>query len=240
MFGTILENVVFDPVTRLIDLDSDTITENTRASYPLDFIGNAVREKRAGHPKNIILLTCDAQGVMPPIARLDPNQALYQFISGYTSKVAGTEAGLGREPQLTFSACFGGPFMVHHPYKYAELLKRKIERYGVNCWLVNTGWIGGPYGIGHRISIRHTRALLEAALSGALLNAEYYTDPIFGFQVPKTCDGVPASVLKPSESWPDKEHYNQKYRQLAARFVENFKKFEDRCAPEVVASGPRI
>ena len=197
MFGTILENVVYDPVTRLIDLDADTITENTRASYPLEYISNAVPEKRAGHPKNIILLTCDASGVMPPIARLEPNQALYQFISGYTSKVAGTEAGLGREPQMTFSTCFGGPFMVHHPYRYAELLKRKIERYGVNCWLVNTGWIGGPYGVGKRISIKYTRALLDAALSGALLDVEYQVDPVFGFRVPRTCGDVPPDVLNP-------------------------------------------
>ncbi len=240
MFGTILENVVYDPVTRMIDLDADTLTENTRASYPLEYIANAVPEKRAGHPKNVILLTCDASGVMPPIARLEPNQALYQFISGYTSKLAGTEAGLGREPQMTFSACFGGPFMVHHPYKYAELLKRKIERYGANCWLVNTGWIGGPYGVGKRISIKHTRALLDAALSGALLDVEYYTDPVFGFRVPKTCGEVPPSVLNPAESWPDREHYAQKYRMLAARFIENFKKFEDGCPPEVIAAGPRI
>ena len=240
MFGTILENVVYDPVTRLIDLDADTITENTRASYPLEYISNAIPEKRAGHPKNIILLTCDASGVMPPIARLEPNQALYQFISGYTSKVAGTEAGLGREPQMTFSTCFGGPFMVHHPYRYAELLKRKIERYGVNCWLVNTGWIGGPYGIGKRISIKHTRALLDAALSGALLDVDYQVDPVFGFRVPKICGDVPPHVLNPSESWPDKELYAEKYRQLAARFVENFRKFEDGCAPEVIAAGPRL
>ncbi len=167
-FGTILENVAFDPITRLIDLDDDSITENTRASYPLEFIANAVPEKKAGHPKNIVLLTCDANGVMPPIARFSPNQALYQFISGYTSKIGGTEVGLREEPEITFSACFGGPFMVHHPYKYAELLKRKIERYGVTCWLVNTGWVGGPYGVGKRISICHTRALLSAALNGKL------------------------------------------------------------------------
>jgi len=167
-FGTILENVVFDPVTRMIDLDDETITENTRASYPLEFIENAVPEKRGGHPKNIILLTCDASGVMPPIAKLTPDQALYQFISGYTSKIAGTEVGLGKEPEMTFSTCFGAPFMVHHPSFYADLLKRKILKYGVHCWLVNTGWIGGPYGIGKRISIRYTRALLNAALCGKL------------------------------------------------------------------------
>jgi phosphoenolpyruvate carboxykinase (ATP) len=240
MFGTILENVVFDPVTRLIDLDADTITENTRASYPLEYIGNALEAKRAGHPKNVILLTCDASGVMPPIARLTPDQALYQFISGYTSKIAGTEVGLGREPEMTFSACFGGPFMVHHPYKYAELLKQKIERYGASCWLVNTGWIGGPYGVGKRISIRHTRALLDAALSGQLLEGQFYEDPIFGFQVPTACGEVPASVLNPAESWPLKNVYMQKYKQLAARFVENFKKFQDGCPPEVVSAGPRL
>jgi len=239
MFGTILENVVYDPVTRLVDLDADAITENTRASYPLEFIPNAVPEKRAGHPANIVLLTCDASGVMPPIARLDPDQALYQFISGYTSKIAGTEVGLGREPEMTFSACFGGPFMVHHPYRYADLLKRKILRYGAHCWLVNTGWIGGPFGVGKRISIQYTRALLDAALSGALLDVEYVEDPVFGFRVPRTCGDVPASVLNPAASWPDRQVYMQKYRQLASRFVENFKKFEAGCAPEVVNAGPR-
>jgi phosphoenolpyruvate carboxykinase (ATP) len=240
MFGTILENVVYDPVTRLVDLDADRITENTRASYPLEYIANAVPDKRAGHPANIVLLTCDASGVMPPIARLDPDQALYQFMSGYTSKIAGTEVGLGREPEMTFSACFGGPFMVHHPYRYADLLKRKILRYGAHCWLVNTGWIGGPFGVGKRISIQYTRALLDAALSGALLDAEYVEDPVFGFRVPRTCGEVPASVLDPAASWPDRQAYMQKYRQLASRFVENFKKFEAGCAPEVVKAGPRV
>lgn len=239
-FGTILENVVIDPVTRQIDLDDDTYTENTRASYPLDYIENAVLEKRAGHPKNIILLTCDASGVMPPIARLTPEQALYQFISGYTSKIAGTEAGLGKEPEITFSTCFGGPFMVHHPAVYAELLRRKVLRYGVTCWLVNTGWIGGPYGVGKRISIGYTRALLNAALSGKLLGVEYTTDPVFGFQVPRECEGVPAHVLNPAEAWPSQEAYMQRYRELAARFVDNFKKFEERCPPEVVQAGPRL
>jgi phosphoenolpyruvate carboxykinase (ATP) len=240
MFGTILENVPFDPVTRLIDLDDDSITENTRASYPLEYIANAVPEKKAGHPKNIILLTCDASGVMPPIARLTPNQALYQFISGYTSKIAGTEVGLGKEPEITFSACFGGPFMVHHPYRYAELLKRKIERYGVKCWLVNTGWVGGPYGVGKRISIRHTRALLNAALTGKLDQVEYYQDPIFGFEVPTTCPDVPDEVLKPWSSWPSREEYDKKYRQLAMRFIENFKKFEEGTPREVIEAGPKV
>jgi phosphoenolpyruvate carboxykinase (ATP) len=239
-FGTILENVPYDPITRIIDLDDESITENTRASYPLEFIANAVPEKRAGHPKNIILLTCDASGVMPPIARLSPNQALYQFISGYTSKIAGTEVGLGKEPEITFSACFGGPFMVHHPYKYAELLKRKIERYGAKCWLVNTGWVGGPYGVGKRISIRHTRALLNAALTGKLDDVSYKQDLIFGFEVPEHCPDVHDEVLNPSSSWPDKKEYDRRYQDLAMRFKQNFGKFETQTPLEVIEAGPRI
>jgi len=239
-FGTILENVPYDPVTRLIDLDNESITENTRASYPMEFIANAVPEKKAGHPRNVILLTCDASGVMPPIARLSPDQALYQFISGYTSKIAGTEVGLGKEPEITFSACFGGPFMVHHPYKYAELLKRKIERYGAQCWLVNTGWVGGPYGVGKRISIRHTRALLNAAISGKLENVTYKKDPIFGFEVPEHCPDVPDEVLEPSASWPDGKEYDRRYKDLAMRFKQNFGKFEDRTPEEIVEAGPKI
>ncbi|MCX6600732.1 MAG: phosphoenolpyruvate carboxykinase (ATP) [bacterium] len=238
-FGSILENVIYDPVTRRIDLDDETITENTRASYPLTFIDNAVPEKMGGHPKNIIMLTCDASGVMPPIAKLTVEQAMYHFISGYTAKIAGTEVGLGKEPEITFSTCFGAPFMVHPPYKYAELLKLKVLRYGVDCWLVNTGWVGGKYGVGKRISIRHTRNLLNAALDGKLKNVEYYTDPVFGFQVPKTCPEVPEDVLYPSRAWPDKAAYDRAYRDLAARFIENFKKFEAGCPPEVCAAGPK-
>ncbi|MHB8878339.1 MAG: phosphoenolpyruvate carboxykinase (ATP) [Myxococcaceae bacterium] len=237
-FGTVLENVVMDPVTRLIDLDDDRLAENTRASYPLDYIENAVETKRGGHPKNVVLLTCDASGVMPPIARLTPEQAQYQFISGYTAKVAGTEVGLGKEPEITFSACFGGPFMVHHPSVYAGLLRDKITRYGATCWLLNTGWVGGAFGVGKRISIHHTRALLNAALSGKLLEVAYVTDPVFGFKVPKSCEGVPDRVLNPAESWPDKNVYMTRYRQLAARFVDNFKKFEAGCPAEVIAAGP--
>jgi len=240
MFGTILENVCYDPVTRYIDLDDDTLTENTRASYPLDFIANALPEKKAGHPKSVIFLTCDASGVMPPIARLTPNQALYQFISGYTSKIAGTEVGLRDEPEITFSACFGAPFMVHHPYKYAELLRRKIERYGAQCWLVNTGWVGGPYGVGKRISIRHTRALLSAALTRKLNDVPYVQDPIFGFDVPSRCPDVPSEILDPSSSWPSKVEYSKKYRQLAERFRDNFRKFEDQSSREVVEAGPHL
>lgn len=239
-FGTILENVVFDPITRMIDLDDDQLTENTRASYPLEYIENAVPEKMGGHPKNIILLTCDASGVMPPIAQLTPDQALYHFISGYTAKVGGTEIGLGEEPEITFSTCFGGPFMVHNPAFYADLLKRKIMRYGVNCWLLNTGWVGGPYGVGKRISIGHTRALLNAALTGELLDVPYFTDPVFEFQVPKSCPDVPDDVLDPASSWPSREAYTKRYRSLASRFIDNFKKFEADCTPEVIAAGPKI
>ncbi len=237
-FGTILENVVFDPVTRLLDLDDDTRTENTRASYPLSFIENAVANKMGGHPKNILMLTCDASGVLPPIARLSPVQAMYHFISGYTAKVAGTEIGLGQEPEITFSACFGAPFMVHHPYFYANLLRNKITKHNANCWLVNTGWTGGPYGIGKRMSIHHTRALLNAALDGKLLNVEYYPDPVFGFMVPKSCDGVPPEVLNPINTWDDRVAYKEKYLQLGALFIENFKKFRDGCPAEIIEAGP--
>ena len=237
-FGTILENVVYDPVTRQLDLDDEVRTENTRAAYPLHYIDNAVPEKMAGHPKNIIMLTCDASGVMPPIAKLTPEQAMYHFISGYTSKVSGTEIDLGKEPEITFSACFGAPFMVHHPFKYAELLRDKINRYGVNCWLVNTGWSGGPYGIGKRMSIHHTRTLLDSALEGKLLDAKYRTDPIFGFEVPVCCEGVPDKVLNPIDTWEDPDAYRDKYNQLAALFIENFKKFAAGCTPEVIAAGP--
>lgn len=240
MFGTILENVIYDPVTRLIDLDDDELTENTRASYPLDYIENAVPDKMGGHPNNIILLTCDASGVMPPIAKLTPDQALYHFISGYTAKVGGTEIGIGEEPEITFSTCFGGPFMVHHPGFYADLLNRKILRYGVNCWLLNTGWVGGPYGIGKRISIRHTRDMLDAALNGELLKVEYTTDPIFGFQVPKSCPNVPEDVLDPAYSWPSYESYMKRYRSIAVRFIDNFKKYADGASAYVMEAGPKL
>jgi len=239
-FGTILENVVYDPVTRLVDLDDDSLTENTRAAYPLDFIANALPEKTSGHPKNIILLTCDASGVMPPIARLTADQAVYHFISGYTAKVGGTEIGLGEEPEITFSACFGGPFMVHPPSFYADLLKRKILRYNVDCWLVNTGWVGGPYGVGKRISIRYTRDLLNSALNGELKDVEYYKDPVFGFQVPKHCPGIPDNVLYPAAAWSNEDAYMKRYRSLAARFIDNFQKFADSCPLEVINSGPKI
>jgi|SRR5271157_619119 len=239
-FGTVLENVVFDPVTRFVDLDDASITENTRASYPLDYIENAIAAKRAGHPQNIIFLTCDASGVMPPIARLTTEQAMYQFISGYTSKIGGTEIGLRDEPEITFSACFGGPFMVHPPAFYAELLRRKVSRHGVKCWLVNTGWVGGSYGTGKRISIRHTRNLLNAVLDGALEHVEFYQDPVFGFMVPKTCPEVPEEVLYPARAWHKESDYWRKYKQLAARFIDNMKKFEQGTPQEVIAAGPKV
>jgi phosphoenolpyruvate carboxykinase (ATP) len=239
-FGTILENVIWDPVSRAIDLDDPSLTENTRASYPLDFIENAIVEKRGGHPQNIVFLTCDASGVMPPIARLNVEQAMYHFISGYTSKIAGTEIGLRDEPEITFSACFGGPFMVHPPAFYAGLLRRKIVRYNVTCWLVNTGWVGGPYGVGKRISIKHTRNLLNAVLNKELTDVEYYTDPVFGFQVPKSCPDVPEDVLYPARSWQKEGDYWKKYRQLASRFINNMKKFEGETPQEVIAAGPKI
>ncbi|MDZ7764017.1 MAG: phosphoenolpyruvate carboxykinase (ATP) [Melioribacteraceae bacterium] len=239
-FGTILENVVHDPVTRRIDLDDDIITENTRASYPVEFIPNIIPEGYVhAHPKNIIFLTCDASGVMPPIAKLNPAQAQYHFISGYTSKIAGTEIGLGIEPQITFSACFGAPFMVRHPFDYAQMLKERMMKHNVNVWLVNTGWVGGPFGVGKRISIRHTRNLLNAALDGKLEKVEYRNDKLFGFDVPKTCPDVPEDVLTPSASWGNEKEYWKKYDALAARFIENFKLFEKGVTDEVKNAGPK-
>jgi phosphoenolpyruvate carboxykinase (ATP) len=239
-FGTILENVVYDPVSRRLDLDDDKNTENTRAAYPLEFIPNTVENGYVHrHPKNVIFLTCDAQGVMPPISRLNPEEAMYHFISGYTSKIAGTEIGLGIEPEITFSACFGAPFMVHHPYKYAEMLKEKNLRHGAQCWLVNTGWVGGKFGVGKRISIRHTRNLLNAALDGHLEKVKYRKDKLFGFEVPLTCPDVPEDVLAPEAAWGSKDEYWKKYDALAARYIDNFKLYADGCAPEVIAAGPK-
>ncbi len=239
-FGTILENVVYDPKSRFIDLDDETLTENTRASYPLNFIPNAVEEKRVdGHPQNVIFLTCDAQGVMPPIARLDPEHAMFHFISGYTSKIAGTEIGLGIEPEITFSACFGAPFMVHHPYYYANLLSQKMQKHGSRCWLINTGWVGGKFGVGKRISIKHTRAMLNAALDGLLDNVEYRKDKLFGFDVPLTCPGVPDEVLDPANAWGNKADYWRRYDNLAALYIENFKKYKDGVPDEVAACMPK-
>jgi phosphoenolpyruvate carboxykinase (ATP) len=239
-FGTILENVVYDPTTRRADLDDDRTTENTRASYPLDFIPNALAEKMSPtHPKDVIFLTCDASGVLPPIARLDMNQAMYHFISGYTSKIAGTEMGLGIEPEITFSACFGGPFMVHHPFYYADLLRQKMEKQGSKCWLVNTGWVGGKFGVGKRISIRHTRNMLNAVLDGKIDKVKFRKDKLFGFDVPITCPDVPEDVLEPSNAWGNKQEYWMKYDALAARYMENFKLFAEGCSRQVIDAGPK-
>ncbi|GAB4251641.1 MAG: phosphoenolpyruvate carboxykinase (ATP) [Acidobacteriota bacterium] len=239
-YGTILENVVYDPGTRTVDLDDASITENTRASYPLAFIPNAVLEGFVeSHPRNVVLLTCDASGVLPPIARLNPEQAMYHFISGYTSKIAGTEVGMGKEPKATFSACFGAPFMVHHPSVYAELLRDRLLKHSARCWLINTGWVGGPYGVGRRIAIKDTRRMLSAALQGELDQVPYRTDRIFGFEVPTACPGLPAELLDPAQSWSDRDLYWRRYDELAARYIENFEKFAATCPPEVLAAGPK-
>jgi phosphoenolpyruvate carboxykinase (ATP) len=239
-FGTILENVVWDPASRRIDLDDDALTENTRASYPVSMIPNLVEEGYTRtHPKNVIFLTCDASGVLPPIARLNPEEAVYHFISGYTAKIAGTEIGLGIEPQITFSACFGAPFMVHHPFLYADLLTKKMAQHGSRCWLVNTGWVGGRFGVGKRISIRHTRNLLNAALDGKLDDVKYRKDRLFGFDVPLACPDVPEDVLEPSNAWGNKDEYWKTYDGLAARYIENFKLFQEGCPPDVAAAGPK-
>ncbi len=237
-FGTILENVGFDPVTRRFDLDDGSLTENTRAAYPLRHIPNVLKEGKGGHPHNVIMLTADAFGVMPPISKLTPEQAMYHFISGYTAKVAGTEAGI-TEPQATFSACFGAPFMVLHPSRYAELLAERIRKHKVNCWLVNTGWTGGPYGVGKRMKINHTRAMLNAAIEGKLDNVFYEPDPIFGVQVPTECPGVPDEVLNARNTWDDKEAYDKSAEHLAGLFEKNFRDYADKCADKVAAAGPK-
>ncbi len=237
-FGTVLENVVIDPTTRTLDLDDATLTENTRGAYPLDFIPNASDTGQAGHPKNIIMLTCDAFGVMPPLARMTPDQAMYHFLSGYTAKVAGTEKGV-TEPQATFSTCFGAPFMPRHPSEYGNLLRARIAQYGVQCWLVNTGWTGGPHGVGSRMPIKATRALLDAALTGALSNAEIRRDPIFGFDVPVAVDGVDPHILNPRATWTDPTAYDAKAKHLAQLFVQNFKPFEAYVDDAVRAAAPK-
>ena len=238
-FGTILENVVIDPTTRTLDLDSEKLTENTRAAYPLDYIPNMDLSGRTGHPKNIIFLTADAFGVLPPISKLTQEQALYHFLSGFTAKLAGTERGV-TEPQATFSTCFGAPFMVHDPSVYANLLGQKIEEHGVKCWLVNTGWTGGPYGVGQRMSIRHTRALIAAALKGELDNVPTTTDPTFGLSVPQECPGVPASVLNPRNTWPSGEQYDAKAQEVARMFADNFHKYAANASDAIRQAGPKV
>ncbi len=237
-FGTILENVTIDPQTRRVDLDDASFTENTRAAYPIPHIPNALRSGRAGHPSVIIMLTCDAFGVMPPVAKLTRDQAIYHFLSGYTAKVAGTERGLGKEPQATFSACFGAPFMALPPTVYARLLGEKIDRHGVSCWLVNTGWIGGPYGVGNRVSIAFTRSIIRAILDGRLEKVSTREDPVFSFHVPAECPDVPDEILDPRSTWNGPQDYDANARKLVERFLENFNKFADGSPPEVIAAGP--
>lgn len=236
-FGAVLENVVLDPETRTPNYDSDAITENTRAAYPIHYIDNAVHPSVGGHPRNIVFLTCDAFGVLPPIARLSVEQAMYHFLSGYTAKVAGTERGVD-EPQATFSTCFGAPFLPLRPAVYARMLGERLERHQATCWLVNTGWSGGPYGVGRRFKLAHTRAMVRAALSGALDDGvAFEPDPVFGVMVPQSCPGVPAEVLNPKRTWPDPAAYDAKARELAGLFAENFKKFAD-VAESIHAVGP--
>ncbi|HWD26858.1 MAG TPA: phosphoenolpyruvate carboxykinase [Rhizomicrobium sp.] len=237
-FGTVLENVVMDDATRALDLDSAKYAENTRAAYPIDFIPNASETGRAGHPKNVIMLTADAFGVLPPIAKLTPSQAMYHFLSGFTAKVAGTEKGLGKEPQPTFSTCFGAPFMPRHPTEYGNLLRDLIGLHQADCWLVNTGWTGGAFGTGNRMPIKATRALLNAALDGSLANAEMRVDPHFKFRVPVAVPGVDAKILNPRDTWADKAAYDAQAIKLVGMFRENFKKFEKHVGSDVLDAAP--
>jgi phosphoenolpyruvate carboxykinase (ATP) len=238
-FGTILENVDLDPVTRELDLDSDRFTENTRGAYPLHFIGNADPTGMAGQPTNVVLLTADAFGVLPPISRLTADQAQYHFISGYTAKLAGTEIGV-KEPMATFSACFGAPFMPRHPGEYAAMLAERLEGHGVRAWLVNTGWTGGPYGTGERMDINHTRSMVRAALDGRLDGVPTVTDPIFGVEIPTTVPNVPAAFLQPRSTWADGAAYDRQARALAHMFAENFAAYADGVSESVRAAGPRV
>ncbi len=231
-FGTILENVAINTRTRRVDLDDDSFTENTRASYPLTHIPTIVPSGTAGHPANIIMLTCDAYGVLPPIAHLTKEQAMYHFLSGYTARVAGTEAGV-KEPTATFSTCFGGPFMALNPTVYGELLREKISRHNVSCWLVNTGWNGGPYGVGERIRISYSRALVNAALDGTLASGSFETDPFFGLAIPTSCPGVPSEMLNPRNTWSDPAGYDDTARKLVAMFRSNFAKYQPHVSAEV-------
>jgi phosphoenolpyruvate carboxykinase (ATP) len=238
-FGTILENVVVDPDKRTLNLDDASLTENTRGSYPISFIDNAIPSGQAGHPQNIVMLTADAYGVLPPIARLTPDSAMYHFLSGYTARVAGTEKGV-TEPKATFSTCFGAPFLPLNPNVYARMLGEKIAAHNSRVWLVNTGWTGGPYGTGSRMKIAHTRAMISAALGGTLDNVKYQKHPVFNVDVPTTCPGVPDGVLDPRSTWPDPKAYDEQARKLAQMFVENFKAFEQDVAPSVKEAGPKI
>jgi phosphoenolpyruvate carboxykinase (ATP) len=238
MFGTILENVVLNEATREIDFDNASITENTRASYPIHYIANAVLSGRGGHPRHVVFLTADAFGVLPPVARLTPEQAMYHFLSGYTAKVAGTERGV-TEPSATFSACFGAPFLPRHPGVYAEMLGRRLKEHGSQVWLVNTGWSGGAYGTGKRMKLAHTRAMVHAALDGRLAKGSFAPDPVFGIEVPTDVHGVPKAILNQRGTWPDTSAYDAAAAKLAKMFKDNFAKFEKQVAAEIEAAGPR-
>jgi phosphoenolpyruvate carboxykinase (ATP) len=236
--GALVENVTFFPGSNRINFDDASITENTRVSYPLYFISNAQEPSMGGLPKNIFFLTCDAFGVLPPISKLTPGQAMYQFISGYTAKVAGTELGV-TEPKPTFSACFGAPFLPLHPGKYAEMLGEKMQKNKVNVWMINTGWTGGPYGIGNRMKLKYTRAMITAALKGDLNNAAVEAHPVFGMAIPKECPGVPAELLNPRNTWLDQQAYDEKSKYLAGLFVKNFEKYADGVSAEILAAAPK-
>jgi phosphoenolpyruvate carboxykinase (ATP) len=238
MFGTILENVVLDERTREIDFDNASITENTRASYPIHYISNAVLSGRGAHPKNVVFLTADAFGVLPPLARLTPQQAMYHFLSGYTAKVAGTERGV-TEPVATFSACFGAPFLPRHPSVYAEMLGERLREHGAAVWLVNTGWSGGPYGVGSRMKLAHTRAMVHAALGGRLADTKFEVDPVFGLDVPAAVPGVPTEVLRPRGTWADGAAFDEAAARLAKMFRDNFTRFADQVPEEVRSAGPK-
>lgn len=238
-FGSLIENVVVDTKTRMPNYDLDTVTENTRATYPVEHIPGCVIPGIGGHPRHIFFLTCDAFGVLPPIAKLTPEMAMYHFLSGYTAKLAGTEVGID-EPQATFSTCFGAPFMPLDPTVYAKFLGERMEEHGTRCWLVNSGWSGGPYGEGSRMKIQITRALLSAALEGKLEDAAFRADPVFKVLVPEACPGVPTEVLAPRNTWKDKAHYDDKARHLARLFMRNFEKYAAHAGPEVIGSGPQV
>ena len=238
-FGTLLENVVMDPDTRRLNLDDASLTENSRASYPITHINNAVLSGMGGHPDNVIMLTCDAYGVMPPVSKLTPEQAMYHFISGYTAKVAGTEKGMSREPTAIFSTCFGAPFMSLHPSVYADMLGEKIAKHNVSCWLVNTGWTGGPYGVGQRIEIKYTRAMIKAILEGDLDKVETQEDPVFGIHVPLKVKGVPDEILQPRNTWKNPEAYDEKASELATQFVDNFKEYESNVDKKILNASPK-
>ncbi|MBC5824151.1 MAG: phosphoenolpyruvate carboxykinase (ATP) [Candidatus Eremiobacteraeota bacterium] len=238
-FATVLENVVIDEQSRELDLDDDSLTENTRAAYPLTSLPNIVASGQAGHPRDLIMLTCDAFGVLPPIARMTPAQAMYHFLSGYTAKVAGTEKGV-TEPQTTFSHCFGAPFMVHEPVVYAKMLGEKIAQHAVRCWLINTGWSGGPYGVGKRMRLPYTRAMVNAALSGKLDGATFRADPVFKLEVPTSVPGVPDEVLQARATWPDPAAYDAQANDLAKRFAANFEKFAATATSEIREAAPRV